>query len=332
MPVTRRFPQFMGLVLLCAAALFGGLLVGGTALAPATVLRMLAHRDGSAAGIIVWQLRLPRVVIGAFVGAALGISGSLLQGMLRNPLVDPYLTGVSAGAAVAIVAGMAIGVAGAFLPALGFIAGIATAMLVAALARRGTGLDATRLILAGVSLSSLFSAVIVLILTRLQNADAAPAIVGWLAGSLAGHGWSDLAFTIPYASLGIVLAAISVPALNVLRLGDRRAATIGVDVARAQWVVLAATSLLTACAVTLSGTLGFVGLIVPHVARRVVGSDTRYAVAAGALLGAAVTVVADAIARSLFSPSEIPIGVLLAFVGVPAFLYLYTHDRAGSSG
>jgi iron complex transport system permease protein len=334
MPATRRLPQAAGLAALAAAALlamFGGLLVGGTALLPQTVLRVLAHRDGTAAAIIVWQLRLPRVVIGAFVGAALGISGALLQGMLRNPLVDPYLTGVSAGAAVAIVAAITAGVAGAFIPGIGFVAGIATALIVAALARRGTGLDATRLILAGVSLSSLFSAIIVLLLMRLQNAGAAPAIIGWLAGSLAGRGWSDLIFAAPYTAVGIVLAALSVPALNVLRLGDRRAAAVGVDVGRAQWMVLASTSLLTASAVTLSGTLGFVGLIVPHVARRIVGSDARYAVAACAFLGAAVTVIADAIARSAFAPSEIPIGVLLAFVGVPAFLYLYTHDRAGIS-
>lgn len=286
----------------------------------------LVHPNSGDVSTIVWQLRLPRVVIGAAVGAALSIAGALLQGMLRNPLVDPYLTGVSAGAAVAIVAGMALGVGAAFVPALGFASGIATALIVAALARRGAGLDATRLILAGVSLSSFFSAIIALVLTRLSS-DAAPAIIGWLAGSLAGRGWTDLAFALPYLVGGAGLAVLVVPALNALRLGDVRASSVGVDVGRAQWTILASASLLTACAVALSGTIGFVGLIVPHIARRVVGSDARYVLAASALLGAALTIGADALSRWLFAPTEIPIGVLLAFVGVPAFLYLYVRDR-----
>ena len=123
------------------------------------------------------------------------------------------------------------------------------------------------------------------------------------------------------------LAAFSVPALNALRLGDVRAASVGLDVSRAQWVILASASLLTACAVTLSGTVGFVGLIVPHIGRRIVGSDARALIPASALLGAALTIGADALCRTLLAPTEIPIGVLLAFVGVPAFLYLYLRDQ-----
>jgi iron complex transport system permease protein len=242
-------------------------------------------------------------------------------------LVDPFLTGVSAGAAVAIVAGLTLGISLAVVPALGFAAGIATALLVAALARRGAGIDATRLILAGVSLSSFFSAIIALLLTRLQSTDAAPAIVGWLAGSLAGRSWSDLVFALPYAAAGLFLAMLSVPALNALRLGDVRAASVGVDVARAQWIVLAAASLLTASSVTLSGTVGFVGLIVPHIARRIVGSDVRYVIVASLFLGATLTVLADAICRTAVAPTEIPIGVLLAFIGVPVFLYMYLRDE-----
>lgn len=307
--------------------LLGSLLIGGTQLSASDVFAALAHPHANDASTIVWQLRLPRVVIGALVGAALAIAGALLQGMLRNPLVDPFLTGVSAGAAVAIVAGMSAGISAAAVPALGFAAGIATALLVAALARRGAGLDATRLILAGVSLSSFFSAIIAFMLTRLQTTDAAPAIIGWLAGSLAGRGWSDLAFAAPYAFAGIALASLSVPALNALRLGDVRASSVGVNVGRAQWTILAAASLLTAASVTLAGTVGFVGLVVPHIARRIVGSDTRAVIPASALLGATLTIAADALCRSIFAPTEIPIGVLLAFIGVPAFLYLYLRDQ-----
>lgn len=319
--------RLAGLLALALLALLGGLLVGGTYLPLPQIAGAIVHPQSGTVATIVWQIRLPRVIIGGVVGAALGISGALLQGMLRNPLVDPFLTGVSAGAAVAIVAGMALGIGLGAIPVLGFAAGIGTALLVAALARRGAGIDATRLILAGVSLSSFFSAIIALLLTRLQTTQAAPAIIGWLAGSIGGRGWSDLAFALPYGVLGLVLALLAVPSLNAMRLGDIRAASIGVDVNRAQWLILASTALLTSCAVTLAGTVGFVGLIVPHIARRIVGSDARYVISASALLGFVLTIAADAICRSVIAPSEIPIGVLLAFIGVPAFLYLYLRSE-----
>jgi len=287
------------------------------------VLRALAHpHAGGDVGTIVWVLRAPRVVLAAAVGASLAIAGFLLQGMLRNPLVDPFLTGVSAGAGAAIASAVALGVAAPFLPALGFAAGLATALGVAFLARRGKGIDAERLILAGVSLSALFSAIVALVLTKLGR-NGADEILAWLAGSLAGRGWSELLWTSPYLVAGCVLAGISVPALNALRLGPGIARAVGVDVVRAQWILLGAATLLTAAAVALSGILGFVGLIVPHLARRLVGTDARFALAASVLLGAALVPLADALSRSLFPPAEIPLGVLLAFVGVPTFLYLY---------
>ncbi|MDQ2662603.1 MAG: iron ABC transporter permease [Candidatus Eremiobacteraeota bacterium] len=318
------------LTLLCAASalvILASVLVGGSALSPHDVGLALAHPNaGSDAATIVWQLRLPRILIAVFVGAGLAISGALLQGMLRNPLVDPFLTGVSAGAAAGIVASIVAGVGAAFVPAIGFVAGIATAALVATLARRGSSIDATRLILAGVSLSSLFSAFIALILVRAQSTDYSAQIVSWLAGSLAARGWNDLGFALPYGLAGAALAFISVPALNALRLGDVRAAALGLNVGRAQWTILSAASLLTASAVTLSGTIGFVGLIVPHIARRAVGSDARGVLPASIIIGAAIMALADDVARTLFAPAELPIGVLLAFVGVPAFLYLYFRD------
>ena len=323
-------PRLGALFGLALAAMLGGVLIGGSDVPAQQVLAALVHPHGASdAGTIVWQIRLPRVLCGAIVGISLAAAGALLQGLLRNPLVDPFLTGVSAGAAVAIVVGIAAGVALAIVPALGFASGIATAVLVATLARRGSGIDATRLILAGVSLSSLFSAVIALVLTRLQSTDSAPAIIGWLAGSLAGRGWNDLAFAVPYVIAGITLALLCVPALNAFRLGDLHAASVGVDVARSQWTILCAASLLTAASVTLSGTVGFVGLVVPHIARRIVGSDMRFVMPASAALGCALTICADALCRSIAAPTEIPIGVLLAFVGVPAFLYLYLRaERA----
>jgi len=323
--VSFRFALIGLLVLL---AFFASLLAGGSSIAPSAILAALLHPHSSNdVATIVWQLRLPRVAIAAVVGAALATGGALLQGMLRNPLVDPYLTGVSAGAAAAIALAILAGVAAPLLPALGFIAGLLTAVIVAALARRGGGVDANRLILAGISISALFSAIVVFAIARSDSPDAAQSILAWLAGSMAGRGWSDLLFAMPYVLIGAGLAALAAPALDALRVGDIRARTVGVDVDRAQWLILAATSLLAAASVALAGMIGFIGLIVPHVARRLVGSRARLLIPASAMCGAALCALADAVARSIIAPSELPIGVLLAFIGVPAFLYLYLHQE-----
>ncbi|MBV9737481.1 MAG: iron ABC transporter permease [Candidatus Eremiobacteraeota bacterium] len=318
-----------GAVLVLLIAILIGGLVGATRLSLHDLVVALEHpNSGSDAATILWVLRLPRAVLAAIVGAALGISGAMLQGMLRNPLVDPYLTGVSAGAAAAIAIAVASGIAAPFVPALGFVAGLCAAVLVAMLARRGGGLDANRLILAGVSLSALFSAIVALVLTRLQQGGYAETIISWLAGSLAGRTWHDLTWTLPYLAVGAIAATLAIPALNVLRLGDVRAAALGVNVDRAQWIVVGSASLLTASAVALSGIVGFVGLIVPHVARRIGGSDMRIALPLSALCGGAFMTLADAASRSLFAPVEIPLSVLLACIGVPAFLYLYFRGTA----
>ncbi|MBC5811302.1 MAG: iron ABC transporter permease [Candidatus Eremiobacteraeota bacterium] len=313
-----------------AASLVVAVFVGGSPLPAGDVAYALLHPSASGdAHAIVWTLRLPRVVIAGTVGVALAVAGFLLQGMLRNPLVDPFLTGVSAGAAAAIAIGVGLGVAAPFLPALGFVAGLGTALLVALLARRGTGIDAERLILAGVSLSALFSAIVSLALTKLAR-NGADQILAWIAGSVAGRGWTDLLWTLPYVVAGLAGALLAVPSLNALRLGHGVARAVGVDVARAQWLLLGATTLLTAAAVSLSGIVGFVGLIVPHLARRVTGTDGRSALPASALIGLGLVPLADALGRSLMPPSEIPLGVLLAFIGVPTFLYLYLRPAGAA--
>jgi len=326
-----RVSAFVALAATVLAAAAASLLVGGTDVTPHDLLRALARPEATGAlQTIVWQLRFPRVCIAAVVGGSLALAGALLQGMLRNPLVDPYLTGVSAGAAAAIAIAILAGVAAPLTPAIGFVAGLAAATIVAALARRGAGIDSNRLILAGVSLSTLFAAIVTLAIVRAQSSDYATAIVAWLAGSMAGRGWHELAVTAPYVGAGALLALYAVRPLNALRVGDVRARTVGVDVARAQWVILAASSLLAAASVVLAGMVGFVGLIVPHIARRIVGSDARALLPASVAIGAALCMLADAVCRWIVAPAELPIGVLLAFIGVPSFLYLYFHGGEAS--
>jgi iron complex transport system permease protein len=321
--------RIAALALLVPITVIAALAVGGAQIPPDRLVSALLHpHHADDVTTIVWTLRLPRVAIAAFVGASLALAGTLMQALLRNPLVDPYLTGISSGAGASVAIAVVLGVAAPLLTPLGFASGLATAVLVATLARRGSGLDRERLILAGVSISALLAAVVTLALMKLTRDFAAQTLLAWLAGSLAGHGWSDLAAAAPEALLGLIVGTLAIPALNVLRVGESRAATLGVDVVRLQWLLLVAATLLTAAAVALAGLVGFVGLIVPHLARRVVGQDLRAVVPAAALAGASLLIVADALARTLAAPAEIPLGVLLAFVGVPTFLVLYLRGAA----
>lgn len=330
------FARVLALTAACCTlllAFFLALLIGAASIPPGAVLSALLHpRAPDVDTRIVWEIRLPRVCIGAAVGSALGVGGALLQALLCNPLVDPYITGVSAGAGVAIALAIAGGIAMPFVPALGFITGILCAGIVISLALHAGRIDAQRLILAGLFVSSFLSAIVTIVLTRMEPSGAVNAIIAWLAGSLAGHGWSELRWSSPYALLGVGLAACAAPALNAMRLGEQRAASLGVNVARTQLVVLSACALLTASAVCLSGMIGFVGLLCPHVARRAVGADVRLAIPFAGILGASVVVAADVAARTLAPPGELPIGALISLLGVPAFFFIAMRKPSQARG
>ena len=324
----RRGASLAVLLALLGVALAVGIAVGAVTLPLGAVLGALAHPHASGeVAAIVWALRLPRVLIAALVGAALGVSGSLLQSMLRNGLVDPYLTGGSAGAAFTIAIAIAIGLPTPAYAGLAFVAALATTIGVAALARRGRGVSPERLILAGIAVTSLFAGLTTLIIMLAPSASVSLSILSWLGGSLVGHGWTDLGWAATYALLGFGCAAAVVPALNAIRLGDARAVALGVDMERTRWGTLVASSLLVAAAVSVSGVIGFVGLMVPHLVRAMCGADTRWTVPASAPAGAAIVVLADTLARAVVPPIELPLGVLLSLVGVPAFLFIAFRRR-----
>ncbi len=324
-----RAAGLAALALAMLAAVVVGAALGAVPFAPAVVFGALAHPHAQDdAARVLWSLRFPRVLLGVLVGATLAVAGTLLQGMLRNPLVDPYLTGSSAGAACAIAFAIALGVAAPLYPLLAFVASLATAVLVAGLARTGAGIAPERLILAGISLSAMFAGIVTLVIMLSPTAAASLSILAWLGGSLAGRGWTDLAWTLPYVAAGAAASLALAPVLNTLRLGERRARALGVDVDRAQWSIVGAASLLTAAAVSVSGLVGFVGLIIPHVARKAVGTDARWLIPAAAFAGATAVVLADTLARTVAPPLELPLGVLLSLLGVPAFIYLAFRKRA----
>jgi len=319
----RRTANLLALCVVLAVCAVVGIAVGSVALAPGDVWGALVHpHAGDVVTTIVWALRFPRVLIAVLVGGALAVSGTMLQGMLRNGLVDPYLTGGSAGAAFTIAIAIVLGAPEPLFAGFAFAAALGTTLGVAALARSGRGVSPERLILAGIAVSSLFAGLTTLVIIAWASSTASLQIISWLGGSLAGHGWHELGWAAVYAALGLALAVVAVPALNALRLGDVRARALGVDLDRTRWLVLIASSLLVAAAVSVSGIVGYVGLIVPHVVRRLCGSDTRWALPASIPAGAIVVLVADVIARTAAQHQELPIGVLLSVVGVPAFLYL----------
>jgi iron complex transport system permease protein len=294
--------------------------IGSVGLPLGAVGWTLAHPHGfTVAHAIVWELRVPRVLLAMAVGAGLGMAGTMLQAMFRNPLVDPYITGVSAGAALAAAAGFALGVAFGAIPALAFGGGLACAALVAWIGAGDGAAGNLRLVLAGVAVSAFASALVTLILLQREQTTGLN-ILAWLAGGIGGRGWRDLLMMLPYLAIGCAFAFTQVHALNLLRLGSTAAAGFGLPVLAARWRIIGAAALITAACVSVSGIVGFVGLMVPHVLRRFIGGDARWLLAGSALGGAIVVTVADLIARTALAPVEIPLGVLLAFVGVPFFL------------
>lgn len=301
--------------------------VGAVSYSPAAIANAIAHSN-SDAGYVLWSLRFPRIASALLVGGALGLAGTLLQSCLRNSLADPYLTGGSGGAALAIACAIAIGVATSVYAPLAFVAALAATSIAATLARIGGRVSVERLILAGIAISSLCASLTTLVILFTPRASASLSILAWLGGSLVGHGWNDVAAATVYALLGTVLAATALPALNALRAGELRAAALGINIERTRWIVIAAASLLTGAAVSVSGIIGFVGLVVPHVARAVVGTDVRWTACASVPLGAIVVLGADALARGLMPPLELPVGILLSILGVPAFLAIAARRPA----
>jgi iron complex transport system permease protein len=316
--------------LLVAAAVAAALIatnVGAVSYSPAAIANAVVH-PGSDAGYVLWALRFPRIVSALLVGGCLGLAGTLLQSCLRNSLADPYLTGGSGGAALAIAIAIAIGAATSIYAPLAFVAALTATSISATLARIGGRVSVERLILAGIAISSLCGSLTTLVILFAPRASASLSILAWLGGSLVGHGWRDVAAAAVYAALGTLLAATALPALNALRAGELRAAALGIDIERTRWIVVAAASLLTGAAVSVSGIIGFVGLVVPHIARAAVGTDVRWTAAASIPLGAIVVLGADALARGLVPPLELPVGILLSILGVPAFLAIAARRPA----
>ncbi len=343
--MARLAVPLAGVALLAAVA--AGVLVGPIPLPAGGVLReLLDHvpgvhlRSGLSAqqAAIVWELRAPRVVLGMIVGSTLSIAGASYQGVFRNPMADPYLLGVAAGAGLgatlAIVAGHAGSVAAqgwwSPVPAAAFAGALAAVGI--ALVVGGSGLGAllggrgapaaspARLILAGIAVAGFLTAAQTYV--QQQHSDVLREVYTWILGRLVAARWADVGVVVPYALAATIVMLAAGRTLDVLAVGDEEAATLGIRVGRARLVIVAAASLGTAACVAVSGLIGFVGIIVPHTVRLMVGTSYRRVLPVSMITGAAFLVATDLLARTIDRPAELPIGVITAFVGAPFFLFV----------
>jgi iron complex transport system permease protein len=289
--------------------------------------RLAGHGDNGTVETVLFNIRLPRVVAAATVGAALAAAGAAYQSLFRNPLVSPDILGVSTGAGLGAVIGILLGLPVVLIQLLGFGGGLVAVIVVVVLARslRGSS-DVLVLVLAGIVVGALAGAAISLVKVLADPYDQLPAITFWLLGSLAGVKSADVAATVPVVVVGLVPLVLLRWRIGVLSLGDDEARALGVDVGRLRAIVIAAATLITACVVAISGVIGWVGLMVPHMARLLVGPRFDRLLPASILLGAAFMIAVDTLARS-GARIEIPLGVLTAVIGGPAFVWLLARNR-----
>jgi len=316
---------------LLAAALVvsaaAGILAGAVAIAPGDVLAALLGADGTN-GTIIRELRLPRVLGAALVGGALAAAGVLLQGMLRNPLADPFITGTSAGASLGAVLAVAVGLEPVLVPLAAFGGATLSIALVWRLARLGGRTTVLTVLLAGVVLTSFAGALVTFVLVSSDRlALRLRAVLGWLQGGVSVISWSELAVAAVVVAVGVIGAVLLAPRIDAYAFGEETAAALGVDLDRTTAAVLATTALLTGAAVAIAGLVGFVGLVIPHALRFLLGATHRRLIVASVPAGAMALVLADLGARTALAPAELPVGVITGLVGAPFFLALLVRSR-----
>lgn len=301
-------------------AMVASLTLGSVDISFSTIVHTLLGNVQTTDEMVIWNIRFPRNIVGALVGANLAVSGAILQAVMKNPLADPGIVGVSSGAGLAgVIMLIFMPEASILLTPVAFVGAMLSAAAVYALAWKN-GIRPTRIILAGVAVSAFLgsgiSALLVFYSDKVQGA------LLWMVGGLSARSWPQVETLFPYTILGRVLALAGCKALTILSLGDETARGLGVPVERVRFSMTAVAALLAAGAVSVAGLIGFVGLVVPHIVRLIIGTDYKYVIPGSAILGAGVLVFCDTLGRVAFSPIEIPAGIIMAFLGAPFFLYL----------
>lgn len=331
---TRSISRPLGLVLAfvgLAALLVASVAVGSKNLSLSAVIEALGNNTGKGNAYVIWSMRVPRTMLCAVIGVALGVSGALIQALTRNPLADPGILGVNAGAEFFVVLGVALAgvetIAGYQLFAFAGALLVTVIVYIIGSAGRG-GADPAQLTLAGVAVGAVLSGVsIAMVLADPRKFEQ---LREWAVGSVSSRGWSELLPVLPFLGVGLLLAAIAAPALNAIALGDDLARSLGSNIIRTRVIVIIAVTLLAGGATAIAGPIGFVGLMVPHVARWMIGPDQRWILAYTVVLAAALVVAADIVGRIVVRPAEFPVGVVTAFVGAPVLIALIRRRRVSA--
>ena len=317
-------PYLSSFIFLLIAILLS-LAIGSVFISPKEIWQVILGHGSETFTSILWKIRLPRTVLIALTGAALGGSGATYQGLFRNPLADPFLIGVASGAGLGAVIAMSVKWPYSFwglmaIPLSAFIAALLTVFIVYSLARVGNTIPTTNLILAGVAFSSFATSLTSFLMLR--STGEVRRALGWLLGGASQSGWTTILAIMPYLLIGIGVLIFSGHALNLLQFGDDQAQQLGLNVTRTKRILLAASSLSTAAAVAFSGIIGFIGLIVPHLIRLWFGPDYRRLLPLSILGGATALLICDVISRVIIAPQEIPVGIITALIGAPFFLWV----------
>lgn len=302
--------------------------IGSVTVNPIVTLQTLLGYGDDTSSVILWDIRIPRVLLALIVGANLAISGALMQAVVQNPLADPGVTGVSSGAAVAALFIMLVIPQGSgYIPLAAIGGGVVAAAMVYAMAwQRSTGFQPVRIVLSGVAVNAIFGGMIGLL--SLLYSDRLPSAIQWMNGSLAGKQMSDVWLIVPYSVIGWIIALLSVRQMNIIRLGEQTAHNLGLNMNRLRMLLSLLSVCLAAISVSMVGLVGFVGLVVPHISRMLIGSDYRFSLPLSILLGATILLIADMIGRSFFGAVQIPAGIVMAMIGGPYFLYLMRKGGA----
>ena len=319
-----RVAILLAFLLLALGGSFLSLTKGSSTITLQQIVDILLTPGDDPQSQIIWNIRMPRTIVGALVGVNLSLSGAILQAIMRNPLADPHIIGISSGAGLAGVVIMILFPALEYLiTPVAFIGAMLAAVCIYILAWKN-GIKPVRIILAGVAVSAFLSAGISGLM--IFYSDRVHGALMWMVGGLAARSWPHVHIIMPYAVIGLLLAFASAAYLNILQLGDEMARGLGVNVEITRIILTAIAALLAASAVSVVGLLGFVGLVVPHAARLLIGSDYRFLLPASALLGIAIVTLSDTFARVVFAPIELPVGIIMAFLGAPFFLFLLRRE------
>jgi iron complex transport system permease protein len=323
-------------ILISSVILLFAVKLGSVRIPLSEVIDSLVHHEGTLNRVIIWDIRLPRIILGLLVGGALSASGMALQSLLRNPLAEPYTIGVSSGATLAVVLCIVLPIP--FIEAYSYlsnlfalIGSLLALLLVLSIAKWGQrALTTESIVLAGIVLSAFFSSIITLLISLSKNSEMQN-ILGWMMGSLNGSTWTDVMYVTPVILLGFVYILFRMRTIRAFSDGDASAQSIGVSIAVEKTLLFVAIAMMAGAAVSISGMIGFVGLIVPHFVKRMIRGNNISAYLLSFILGGSYLVTADLVARTIVAPAELPIGVITAIIGAPIFTWILIRQRRGGA-